>query len=78
MKENKPKNKYLWTVKVGEKAQIVIPKEAREVFGIEAGDTLLLLGDKKRGIAIVTADVFDKFEALMAVAQEESAANESN
>lgn len=47
-----PKGKYVWTVKVGEKGQIVIPKEAREIFNISPGDTLILLGDKKRGIAI--------------------------
>ena len=38
------------TVKVGEKGQIVIPKEARTVFGIQPGDTLLVLGDETRGI----------------------------
>ena len=47
-----PKGKYAWTATVGEKGQIVIPKQAREVFGIKPGDTLLLLGDEKRGIAI--------------------------
>ena len=47
-----PKGKYTWTVTVGEKGQIVIPKQAREVFGIEPGDSLLLLGDEKRGLAI--------------------------
>lgn len=47
-----PKGKYAWTVTVGEKGQIVIPKQAREVFGIEPGDTLILLGDEKRGLAI--------------------------
>ena len=35
----KPKGKYAWTVKVGEKGQIVIPKEAREIFNINPGDT---------------------------------------
>ena len=44
--------KYAWSVTVGTKGQIVIPKEAREVFGIEPGDTLLLLGDPEQGIAI--------------------------
>ena len=39
-----PKGKYMATVKVGEKGQIVIPKGARELFGIEPGDTLLLGG----------------------------------
>lgn len=49
---NGPKGKYAWTVKVGEKGQFVIPKEARELFDIKPGDTLILLGDEKRGIAI--------------------------
>ena len=47
-----PKGKYAWTATVGEKGQIVIPKQAREVFSIRPGDTLILLGDEKRGIAI--------------------------
>ena len=44
--------KYAWTVKVGEKGQFVIPKEARDVFNISPGDTLIVLGDIERGIAI--------------------------
>lgn len=47
-----PKGKYAWSATVGEKGQIVIPKQARELFGIAPGDTLILLGDEKRGIAI--------------------------
>ena len=47
-----PKGKHAWTVTVGEKGQIVIPKQAREIFGIEPGDSLILLGDERRGIAI--------------------------
>ena len=50
--------KYLFGIcKIGEKGQIVIPKEAREVFGIKSGDSLVILGDVKKGIAIVKADV---------------------
>ena len=49
---NTPEGKYAWTATVGEKGQIVIPKQARELFGIKPGDTLLLLGDISRGIAI--------------------------
>ncbi len=49
---NGPKGKYAWTVTVGEKGQIVIPKQARELFEIQPGDTLVLLGDVKRGLAI--------------------------
>ncbi len=53
-----PKGKYAWTATVGEKGQIVIPKQARDLFGIRPGDTLLLLGDEKRGIAIPPKDAF--------------------
>ncbi|HNY94692.1 MAG TPA: AbrB/MazE/SpoVT family DNA-binding domain-containing protein [Flexilinea sp.] len=60
-----PKGKYAWTVKVGEKGQIVIPKEAREIFNISPGDTLILLGDKKRGIAIPPKDVILKLAEVL-------------
>ena len=49
----KIKGKYAWTATVGEKGQIVIPKQAREVFNIKPGDTLLVLGDEERGLAIL-------------------------
>lgn len=54
-----PKGKYAWTVTVGEKGQIVIPKQAREIFGIAPGDTLILLGDEERGLAIPPKSLFD-------------------
>ncbi len=47
------KDKYIGIAKVGEKGQIVIPKEARDMFNIKPGDTVAVLGDKKKGIAIV-------------------------
>lgn len=47
-----PEGKYVWSATVGEKGQIVIPKQARDMFGIKPGDTIVLLGDAKRGIAI--------------------------
>ncbi|BDF58882.1 AbrB family transcriptional regulator [Christensenellaceae bacterium] len=53
-----PKGRYMGTVKVGEKGQIVIPKTARDMFGIQSGDTLLLLADTNRGIAIIRNDTF--------------------
>jgi AbrB family looped-hinge helix DNA binding protein len=66
------KGKYAWTAKVGEKGQIVIPKEAREVFDINPGDTLLLLGDESQGIAIVKNDMFIHFaEAVMKAQNQE-------
>ena len=52
-----PVGKHLWgTVAMGAKGQIVIPKEAREVFGLKPGDQLLLLGDVKKGMALVKVD----------------------
>ena len=60
-----PQGKYAWTVSVGEKGQIVIPKQAREVFGIEPGDTLILLGDINRGIAIPPKSSFDTLSGIV-------------
>ena len=53
-----PKGKYAWTATVGEKGQIVTPKQARDIFGIKPGDTLLILGDEERGIAIPPKGAF--------------------
>lgn len=51
--------KYLFGIcKVNEKGQIVIPKQARDVFGIKVGDSLVLLGDEKKGLALVKAEIF--------------------
>ena len=55
---NLPEGKFAWTATVGEKGQIVIPKQARTLFGIQPGDTLLLLGDVERGIAIPPKGAF--------------------
>lgn len=52
MKTGENNMKCAGTVRVGEKGQIVIPKEMRAMFHIEPGDILLVLCDKKRGIAI--------------------------
>ena len=64
-----PEGKYAWTATDGEKGQIVIPKQARDLFGIKPGDTLLLLGDKDRGIAIPPKGAFA--ELFGAVFQDE-------
>ena len=58
-----PEGKFAWTATVGEKGQIVIPKQAREIFGIMPGDTLMLLGDVERGIAIPPKDMFAEWHS---------------
>jgi len=45
-------DKFMATLKVGPKGQIVIPKEVRDMFGIEPGDSMVILADSKRGIAL--------------------------
>lgn len=55
-----PEGKFLWgTVKVGNRGQIVIPKEAREKFDLKEGDRLVVLGDENEGIALVKAEDFE-------------------
>ena len=57
------KDKFIVSVKVGPKGQITIPKEARDMFDIKEGETLFVLGDKQRGIAILKADsIYDVME----------------
>ena len=57
-----PEGKYAWMVKIGEKGQFVIPKEARELFDLRPGTEILVLGDRDRGIAILPKS---QQEALM-------------
>ena len=53
--------KYAWTVTVGTKGQIVIPKDARDVFDIHPGDHLLILADAEQGMAIPPKDSFEEY-----------------
>jgi AbrB family looped-hinge helix DNA binding protein len=54
--------KYVFgTVRVGERGQIVIPKQCREIFDIKPGDTLLILGDEAQGIGIMKQDRMMEF-----------------
>ena len=50
------KDKFVGISKVGEKGQIVIPKEARDMFNIKSGDSIIVLCDKTQGIALLKAD----------------------
>lgn len=57
-----PKGKHIFgSATVGERGQIVIPKKARELFHIEAGDTLIIAGDEERGLAIIPQNYMQGF-----------------
>lgn len=51
--------KFIGICKVGEKGQIVIPKEARDMFNIKSGDSIIVLCDKEKGIALLKADAIE-------------------
>lgn len=56
-----PKGKHIFgTTKINDRGQIVIPKKARELFEINNGDALVVLGDEAEGIAIIKAEIFEK------------------
>ena len=55
---NEQKDRFIVSVKVGPKGQITLPKEAREMFDIKVGETIMVLGDKERGLALMKADIF--------------------
>lgn len=60
------KNKFVGIAKVGEKGQIVIPKEARDMFDIKKGDSVVILCDKERGMAIIKSDFMeDNMDKIM-------------
>ena len=50
------RDKFVGISRVGEKGQIVIPKEARDMFDIKSGDSIIVLCDKAKGIALLKAD----------------------
>lgn len=57
-----PKGKHIFgAATVGERGQIVIPKKARELFKIETGDTLIIVGDEERGLAIIPQNYLQGF-----------------
>ena len=67
---------YMSSVRLGPKGQIVIPKEARDMFGLQPGDTLVLMADKKKGIALQTVDKLNPlmktvFNSLPSASEEE-------
>ena len=69
---------YMASVRLGPKGQIVIPKDAREMFGLEPGDQLVLLADRKKGIALQTTDKLNPLlrKAFDALPEDEGAVEE--
>lgn len=69
---------FMSSVRLGPKGQIVIPEEARAMFGLEPGDTLVLLADKKKGIALQTTDKLNPLlrKAFNALPEDEGAVEE--
>ncbi len=60
-----PEGKFLATVKIGAKGQIVIPKEVRDMFSLQVGDSLVFMADKGHGIALQPFSYVNDFlEAL--------------
>ena len=58
MKKIVLQDRFIVSAKVGPKGQITIPVIARQMFDIKEGDTLMVMGDKKRGIALLKDDLF--------------------
>ena len=54
------KQRIFGTAKVGDRGQIVIPKEARELFGIRPGDTLLIVGESDTGLIVSRPEVLNE------------------
>lgn len=78
MMDKKNDRYFMASVKLGPKGQIVIPKEVREMFGVEHGDTIVLLADRKKGVALQTVDKLNPmlrstFNSLMEDEEDEEA-----
>ncbi|MBP3427577.1 MAG: AbrB/MazE/SpoVT family DNA-binding domain-containing protein [Clostridia bacterium] len=63
--------KFAWMVRIGEKGQFVIPKEARELFDLQPGCEIIVLGDRERGLAILPRDKQSAFIAHIFAGMEE-------
>ena len=70
-----PRGRYAWMVKIGEKGQFVIPKEARELFDLQPGCEILVLGDTQRGLAILPRSMQQEYIARIFSELDEEAPN---
>ncbi len=67
-----PKGKHFFgTATVGERGQIVIPKKAREIFQINPGDTVVIIGDEDRGLALAPEKMIKQFLNMVKAQQAE-------
>ena len=74
-----PRGKHLFgQVRVGERGQIVIPKKAREIFGIHPGDSLVVLGDEGQGLALMKSDELMGFLSAVLELTGKEESDESN
>ena len=69
---NVQNGKHVWMVKIGEKGQFVIPKEARDLFDLQPGNEIIVLGDEKRGLAILPKEMQKDYIARIFSEIEES------
>lgn len=69
-------NNFIATVKIGPKGQIVIPKEVRDMFELKSGDSLILLADKKMGIALQRAECLNEIVQSIVKGVEENGNSE--
>lgn len=67
-----PKGKHFFgTATVGERGQIVIPKKAREIFQINPGDSVIIIGDEERGLALAPEKMIKQFLNMVKAQQTE-------
>lgn len=60
-----PRGKHIFgLVTVGERGQVVLPKKCREIFDINPGDKMIVLGDENQGIAMMKADQVEFFHKM--------------